>query len=53
MYLKNKFFVSWFMILSQNGVGIVFLLGFARAMQYPSKFKNIYYGAQTFYGIPK
>jgi hypothetical protein len=26
-------FVSWFKILSQYGAGIVFLLGFGRAMQ--------------------
>ncbi len=31
-------FVSWFKILSQYGVGIVFFLGFGRAMQHPSKF---------------
>jgi hypothetical protein len=32
------------MILSQNDVG--FPSKFARAMQYPSKFQNICYGAQ-------
>jgi hypothetical protein len=37
------------MILSQNDVGIAFLLGFARAN--PSKFQKICYGAQRFYGI--
>jgi hypothetical protein len=31
-------FVSWFRILSQYVKSIVFLLGFGRAMQYPSKF---------------
>jgi hypothetical protein len=41
------------MILLQNDVGIAFLLGFAKAMQYPSKFENISYGTQRFYGIPK
>jgi len=41
------------MILSQNDVGITFLLSFARVMQYPSKFQNICYGAQRFCGIPK
>jgi len=33
-------FVSWFRILSQYGVGIVFLLGFGKDIQYPSKFHN-------------
>jgi hypothetical protein len=32
-------FIPWFMILSQYGVSIVLLIGFARAMQYPSKFQ--------------
>jgi hypothetical protein len=31
-------FVSWFRILSQYGANIIFLLGFAKATQYPSKF---------------
>ncbi len=31
-------FVSWFRILSQYGAGIVFLLGFGKATQDPSKF---------------
>jgi hypothetical protein len=39
------------MILSQNDVGIAFILDFDRAMQYPSKFQKICYGAQRFYGI--
>jgi hypothetical protein len=39
------------MILLQNDVGIAFLIGFAMVMQYPSKFQNICYGAQRFYGI--
>jgi len=30
-----------------------FLLGFAKAMQYPSKFQNKCYGTQRFYGILK
>ncbi len=34
-------------------MGNAFLLGFARAMQYPSKFQKICYGAQRFYGIPE
>jgi hypothetical protein len=34
-------FVSWFKILSQYGVGIVFLLGFGRAMQYLSWWMQI------------
>jgi hypothetical protein len=38
-YFKKHYFVSWFMILSQNDVGIAFLLGFAKAMQYPSRFQ--------------
>ncbi len=33
-----KKIVSWFTILSQNDVGIIFFLGFVRAMEYPSKF---------------
>jgi hypothetical protein len=33
-------FVFWFRILSQYGVGIVFLLSFHRVMQYPSKFQG-------------
>jgi hypothetical protein len=41
------------MILSQNDACIVFLLGFARAMQYPSKFQKICYGAQRIYGYFK
>jgi hypothetical protein len=36
-----------------NDVGIAFLLGFARVMQYLSKFQNICYEAQRFYGILK
>jgi hypothetical protein len=40
------------MVLSQNDVGIVCFLGFAKAMQYLSKFQKICYGAQWFYGIP-
>ncbi len=32
-------FIPWFRILSQYGIGIVLLLGFATAMQYPSKFQ--------------
>jgi hypothetical protein len=39
------------MILSQNDVGIAFLLGFDRALQYPSKFQKICYGTKRFYGI--
>jgi hypothetical protein len=39
------------MILSQNDVGITFLLGFAKAMQYPSKFQKICYGVRRVYGI--
>jgi len=31
-------FVSWFKILSQYGVGIIFLVNFHKATQYPSKF---------------
>ncbi len=31
--LRIPSFVSWFKMLSQYGVGIVFLLGFGRAMQ--------------------
>jgi hypothetical protein len=30
------------MILLQNDVGIAFLLGFAKVMQYPSKFQKIF-----------
>jgi len=41
------------MILSQNDVGTIFLLGFAKVMQYLSKFQNICYGTQRFYGIPE
>jgi hypothetical protein len=41
------------MILSQNDVGIAFFLGFVKAMQYPSKFQMISYGAQWFYEIPE
>jgi hypothetical protein len=48
-----KKIISWFMILSQNDVGISFLLGFARALQYLSKFQKICYGAKRFYGIHK
>jgi hypothetical protein len=33
-------FVPWFRILSQYGVGIVLLLGFGKAMQYPPKFQS-------------
>jgi hypothetical protein len=51
-YFKKHSFVSWFMILSQNDVGIDCLLGFGKAMQYTSKFQKICYGAQRFYGIP-
>ncbi len=50
--LKKKI-VSWFTILSQNDVGIVFRLGFAKALQYLSKFQKICYGAKRFYGILK
>jgi hypothetical protein len=50
--LKKKV-VSWFRILLQNDVGIDFFLGFDRVMQYPSKFQNICYGTQKFYGIPE
>jgi len=39
------------MILSQNDVGIVFLLDFVKVMQYLSKFHKIRCGAQRFYGI--
>ncbi len=45
-------FVSWFTILSQNVANIAFLLGFLRAIQYPSKFQKICYGTQRIYGIP-
>jgi hypothetical protein len=31
-------------MLSQNDVGNAYLLGFARAMQYPSKIQKICYG---------
>jgi len=31
-------FVSWFRILSQYGMGIIFVLSFGKVMQYPSKF---------------
>jgi hypothetical protein len=41
------------MILSQNDVGIIFLLGFVKAMQYPSKFQMICYGANGFMGYLK
>jgi hypothetical protein len=33
-------FVPWFKILSQYGAGIVLLLGFGKAMHYPSKFQG-------------
>jgi hypothetical protein len=36
-----------------NDVGIFFLLGFARATQYPSKFQKICYGTQRFSRILK
>jgi hypothetical protein len=49
---KKHSFVSWFRILSQNDEGIAFLLSFAMVMQYPSKFQNIWCGAQRFYRIP-
>jgi hypothetical protein len=39
------------MILSQNDVGIACLLGFAKAMQYLSKFQKMCYGTQRLYGI--
>jgi hypothetical protein len=41
------------MILLQNDVGIAFLLGFAKAMQYAFKFQKICNGTQRFYGIPE
>jgi hypothetical protein len=34
-------------------VCIACLLGFVKAMQYLSKFQNICYGTQRFYGIPE
>jgi hypothetical protein len=49
---KKHYFLSLFMILLQNDVGITFLISFVRSMQYPSKFQKICYGAQRFYGIP-
>jgi hypothetical protein len=51
-YLKEHSFVSWFTILLQNDAGIAYLLGFARVVQYFSKFQKICYKAQGFYGIP-
>ncbi len=36
--LTRPSFVSWFRILSQYGASIIFLLGFGRPTQYPSKF---------------
>jgi len=44
MYFKKHSFLSWFMILLQNDAGNACLLGFAKAMQYPSKFQKICYG---------
>jgi len=32
--------------------GIGFLVGFGRAMQYPSTFQKICYGTQYIFGIP-
>jgi hypothetical protein len=51
MFFFN-YFISWFTILLQNDVVIIFLLSFAKAMQYPSKFQKICYGTQKIYGIP-
>jgi hypothetical protein len=42
----NFYIFSWFTILLQNDVDNVCVLGFAKAMQYPSKFQKICYGAQ-------
>ncbi len=33
-------FVPWFRILSQYGVGIVLIIGFGKAIEYPSKFQG-------------
>jgi hypothetical protein len=41
------------MILLQNDVDIAFIIGFARVMQYLSKFQKICYGAQRFMKYPK
>jgi hypothetical protein len=41
------------MILSQNGVGIAFLLSFIRVMQYVSKFQNIFMEPKGFIEYPK
>ncbi len=38
------------MILLQNDASIVCLLGFAKAMQYTSKYQKICYGAKGFMG---
>jgi hypothetical protein len=45
-------FVSWFRILLQYDVSIVFLLHFGMVMQYPSRFQNICYRTQRISKIP-
>jgi hypothetical protein len=45
-------FVSWFRILSQYDLSIVFFLCFGMVMQYPFKFQKIRYKTQRIFGIP-
>ncbi len=42
----------WCLITKYFNEGIGFLIGFGKAIQYPSMFQNICYGAQCIFGIP-
>ncbi len=44
-YFKIYLFVLWFKILLQYDASTIFFLGFGMAMQNPSKFEKICYGA--------
>ncbi len=45
-------FVSWFRILSQYDLSIVFFLRFGMVMQYPSKFQKICFRTWRIFWIP-
>jgi hypothetical protein len=57
MGISNTPSIAWtkiiqsIMFIKYLHEGITFLLGFVRAMQYPSKTFEIWYGAQRIYNI--
>jgi len=52
-YLYKSDIYLWCLSIEYLNEGIGFLVGFGRAMQYPSMCQKICYGAQCTFGIPR